>query len=55
MFCGVTNHASLFGSLMCEAGFGGCQENFYQDIFRPFLFQHDFTPVHKAVSIKMIK
>ena len=27
MFCGVTNHASLFGSQMAESGFGGCWEN----------------------------
>ena len=27
MFCGVTNHASLFGSQMGESGFGGCREN----------------------------
>lgn len=35
----------------------GCQENFYQDVFRPFLFQHDCTPVHKAHKVhkEMIK
>src|SRR4029434_3931054 len=27
VFCGVTNHASLFGSQMGESGFGGCREN----------------------------
>ena len=27
VFCGVTNHASLFGSQMAESGFGGCWEN----------------------------
>ncbi|CAI9597791.1 unnamed protein product [Staurois parvus] len=27
MFSGVTNHASLSGSLMDVSGFGGCQEN----------------------------
>lgn len=27
MFCGLKNHASLFGSLMCKSGFGGCNEN----------------------------
>lgn len=28
MFSGVTNRASLSGSLMDEAGFGRCQENY---------------------------
>ena len=27
VFCGVTNHASLSGSLMDQSGFGECQEN----------------------------
>ncbi len=27
LFCGVTNHASLIGSLMGESGIGGCREN----------------------------
>jgi len=32
---GVTNHASLFGSLMGESGFGRCQENICLDCIVP--------------------